>query len=135
MAETAGLRTLESRFDPAGTMTRLVAGISARGLVLFACIDHAAGAAAVGLALRPTELAIFGHARGGTPLMQMRQEAGIDLPLRALVWQDEVGRTWLSYDEVRWIAERHGSPPAAAAVADKLDALLQALAREATGST
>jgi len=134
MEPTPGLRSVESHFGPGETMTRLVAGIAARGLTLFARIDHAAGAAAVGLPLRPTELVVFGHARGGTPLMQLRQEAGIDLPLRALVWQDESGRTWMSYDDVAWIAARHQLPPAGAAVAAKLNAMLQGLAAAATGS-
>ena len=60
------------------------------------------------MALRPTELVLFGNARGGTPLMQASQTAGIDLPLKVLVWQDKAGKTWLSYNEPDWIAHRHG---------------------------
>jgi uncharacterized protein (DUF302 family) len=134
MEPTPGLTTIESRFGPAETMTRLIAGIAARGLNLFARVDHAAGAAAVGMPLRPTELVIFGNARGGTPLMQLRPEVGIDLPLRALVWQDEAGRTWMSYEDPRWIAERHRLPAAGTVVAAKLNALLQGLAAEVTGN-
>src|SRR5260370_33574743 len=77
-------------------------------MIAFAHIDHAAGAAAVGLSLRPTELLIFGNARGGTPLMELVQTAGIDLPMKALVWQDASGVTWLSYNNPTWIAKRHG---------------------------
>src|SRR5215467_5278363 len=103
-----GLTTLRSDFSPEETLARLEAAVQAKGLTLFARIDHAAGAAAVGLPLRPTVVVIFGNARGGTPLMQARQTVGIDLPLKALVWQDEAHETWLSYNEPEWIAARHG---------------------------
>jgi uncharacterized protein (DUF302 family) len=72
-------------------MNRLEAEVKAKGMSVFARIDHAAGAAEVGLSLRPTELLIFGNAKGGTPLMQSIQTIGIDLPLKALVWQDASG--------------------------------------------
>ncbi|PYK77315.1 MAG: hypothetical protein DME37_12820 [Verrucomicrobia bacterium] len=103
-----GLTTIPSRFGPKETMDRLVAEINAKGMNVFARIDHAAGAAEVGLTLRPTELIIFGNARGGTPLMQSVQTVGIDLPLKVLVWQDAESKTWLSYNEPSWIAQRHG---------------------------
>ncbi len=74
---------------------------------VFARIDHAAGATEAGLELRPTELIIFGNARGGTPLMQASQTAGIDLPLKVLVWQDATGKTQVSYNEPSWIVQRH----------------------------
>jgi uncharacterized protein (DUF302 family) len=102
-----GLVTIESRHDAKETAERLLAEIEASGLALFARVDHAAGAAAAGLALRPTELFVFGNAKGGTPLMQCEQTSGIDLPLKVLVWQDADGRTWLSYNAPEWIAERH----------------------------
>jgi uncharacterized protein (DUF302 family) len=76
-------------------------------MTIFARIDHAVGAAKVGLPLRPTELLIFGNAKAGTPLMQSNQETGIDLPLKVLVWEDAAGKTWLSYNDPRWIAQRH----------------------------
>ena len=107
-------------------MDRLDAEIRARGLTIFARIDHAAGAAEVGLKLRPTQLIVFGNARGGTPLMQSVQTIGIDLPLKALVWQDAAGKTWISYNEAKWIAQRHGVPDAEAIVtkmADQLSAI------------
>src|SRR5215470_11850564 len=88
-----GLTTIPSARGPKDTMDRLEAEIKAKGMTVFARIDHAAGAAAVALALRPTELLIFGNARGGTPLMQSAQTIGIDLPLKALVWQDASGKT------------------------------------------
>lgn len=88
-----GLITIKSSFGPEDTMKRLEAEVKAKGLTVFAHVDHAAGAAAVGLPLRPTDLIIFGNAKGGTPLMQQAQTVGIDLPLKALVWQDEQGVT------------------------------------------
>ena len=99
---------------------------------VFARIDHAAGAAEVGLKLRPTELIIFGNARGGTPLMQSAQTVGIDLPLKALVWQDAAGKTWISYNEPDRIAQRHGVADAEPAVSKMTD-LLSAITTTAAG--
>ncbi len=104
-----GLTTVASSFAPKETMDRLEAEIAAKGLTLFARIDHSAGAAEVGLPLRPTVLFIFGNAKGGTPLMQAVQTTGIDLPLKVLVWQDEKGVTQVSYNDPAWIAKRHGA--------------------------
>ena len=102
-----GLITIPSSYGAKDTADRLDAAINARGMTVFARIDHAAGAAEVGLALQPTELLIFGNARGGTPLMQSNQMIGIDLPLKALVWQ-AMAKTWLSYNDPNWLAKRHG---------------------------
>ena len=112
-------------------MNRLEAEIRAHGMKVFERIDHAAGAAAAGLELRPTELIIFGNARGGTPLMQSVQTVGIDLPLKALVWEDASGTTWLSYNEPSWIAQRHGVANAEPVVS-KMSAALSAMARRIT---
>jgi len=112
-------------------MDRLEAEIRARGMKVFARIDHATGAAEAGLELRPTELIIFGNARGGTPLMQSVQTVGIDLPLKALVWEDASGTTWLSYNEPSWIAQRHNIPNAEPIVS-KMSAALSAMSRKAT---
>jgi uncharacterized protein (DUF302 family) len=124
-----GLTTIPSGFAARETMDRLEAAVKARGLTVFARIDHAAGAAAFGLPLRPTELLIFGNARGGTPLMQESQTAGIDLPLKALVHEDAAGKVWLSYDDPDWIARRHdlGAP-----VASNVKGLAEALSALAT---
>jgi uncharacterized protein (DUF302 family) len=103
-----GLVTVRSQHGPDETMNRLGAAVRAKGLTVFAQIDHAAGAEAVGLPLRPTEVLLFGHAKSGTPLMQSNQTMGIDLPLKVLVWQDEGGVTWLSYNDPDWLARRHG---------------------------
>jgi len=112
-------------------MNRLEAAIRAEGMTVFARIDHAAGAAQAGLELRPTELIIFGNVRGGTPLMQSVQTAGIDLPLKALVWEDASGATWLSYNEPSWIAQRHGVANAEPVVS-KMSAAISAISRKAT---
>lgn len=131
---TDGLTTIQSTFGPQDTVRRLEAAVKAKGMTVFARIDHAAGAAEVGLALRPTELLIFGNAKGGTPLMQSDQTVGIDLPLRALVWQDAAGNTWLSYNDPSWLAHRHGLGAEATTTVSALTAALNALAKAATTS-
>jgi uncharacterized protein (DUF302 family) len=78
------------------------------GLLVFARIDHAGNAVRVGMEPRPTELLVFGNPRGGTPLMQDRQTSGIDLPVKALAWQDADGKVWLTYNDATWLADRHG---------------------------
>jgi uncharacterized protein (DUF302 family) len=130
MPESKGLTTVASGFDPKETMDRLENEVRGRGLTVFARIDHAKGAKEAGLELRPTELIIFGNARGGTPLMQSDQKVGIDLPLKALVWQDEAGKTWLSYNEPARIAQRHGLS-ATENVVSNLSAALSAIVRAA----
>lgn len=128
----AGLTQHQSAFSAKETADRLAAAIAAKGLTLFARIDHAAGAAAVDMPLRPTEVLIFGNAKGGTPLMQAQQTIGIDLPLKALVWEDAAGKAWLGYNEPAWLAERHGL---GAEVAQTLAALATALAGLAKAAT
>jgi uncharacterized protein (DUF302 family) len=128
-----GLTSIRSRFGPRETMDRLEAEIRAQGMTVFARIYHAAGAAEVGLALPPTELIIFGNARAGTPLMQSAQTVGIDLPLKALVWEDTAGKTWLSYNEPGWIVQRH-SVGNAEQVVSKMAAALSAISRKAADS-
>ena len=108
-AAVDGLVTIASPHDPKATMARLEAAVKARELTVFARIDHAAGAARIDQTLRPTELLVFGNPKGGTPLMQCAQSAGIDLPLKAMVWQDEAGKVWLGYNDPGWIADRHGA--------------------------
>jgi uncharacterized protein (DUF302 family) len=128
-----GLIALKSSREPKQTMDRLVAEVEAKGLTVFARINHAAGAEAAGLTLRPTELLIFGNAKGGTPLMQANQAIGIDLPLKALVWQDASGSIWLSYNDPAWLAQRHGLSHEADAPVRAMTAMLGAVTRTATG--
>jgi uncharacterized protein (DUF302 family) len=129
-----GLITVRSTYSPKETMKRLETEVKAKGLTVFARIDHAAGAAEVGLSLRPTELLIFGNAKGGTPLMQSVQTIGIDLPLKILIWQDEARDTWLSYNDPSWLAKRHGANHNVEATVTALTSALHALAKAATGA-
>jgi uncharacterized protein (DUF302 family) len=130
---TAGLITLPSNFGAKETADRVAAAAIERGMAVLARIDHAAAAAKAGLVLRPTEVLLFGNARAGTPLMQVAQTIGIDLPLKALVWQDERGQTWLSYNDPQWLAERHGAT--AGTAAQVLTAMAQGLAGLAAAAT
>jgi uncharacterized protein (DUF302 family) len=127
-----GLITMKSSYGPEATMNRLETEVRAKGLTVFANIDHGAGAAAAGLSLRPTRLLIFGNAKGGTPLMQSVQTIGIDLPLKALVWQDAEGVTWLSYNDPDWLAKRHGAGHGVEEAGSAMTAALNAIAKTAT---
>jgi uncharacterized protein (DUF302 family) len=127
-----GLITIESRFGPEETMNRFEAEVRARGMTVFAHVDHAAGAAAAGMPLRPTELLIFGNARTGTPLMEATQTLGIDLPLKALVWQDASGAAFLSYNDPAFLAHRHGIDGASNPTVEAMAAALKAIASKAT---
>jgi uncharacterized protein (DUF302 family) len=103
-----GLVVLACPRPPREAMDRLAASVVRHGMTVFARIDHAAGAKDIGMALPPTEILIFGNPKGGTPLMQAAQTLGIDLPLKALVWQDEAGKIWIGYNDPKWLARRHG---------------------------
>jgi uncharacterized protein (DUF302 family) len=127
-----GLVSVQSRVSAKETLDRLLAALAVRKLTVFARIDHAAGAASAGLPLRPTDVVIFGNAKGGTALMQDRQSAGIDLPLKVLIFEDAGGKAWLVYNDPAWIAERHGLGAASAAAVQAMAELLGAIAREAT---
>jgi uncharacterized protein (DUF302 family) len=130
-----GLVTVPSRHAVRETIDRLEAELKAREIAVFARIDHAAGAAEAGLMLRPTFLLIFGNPKAGTPLMQARQAIGMDLPLKILVWEDEAGSVWLSYNDPLWIVRRHDlSDEKSVESAKAMQALLADLARNAAGT-
>jgi len=129
-----GLIVRASRHGVAATIDKLVAALTARGVGVFARIDHAAGAKSAGMTLRPTELIIFGNPRAGTPLMQAAQSMGIDLPLKALAWEDEAGKAWLGYNDIRWLAARHGLGERAGPAVEALAGFLEGLAAEALDS-
>jgi uncharacterized protein (DUF302 family) len=120
-----GLIALKSPHAAQATMNRLESIVKERGLTVFARIDHAAGAAKVGKTLRPTEVLIFGNPQGGTPFMECAQSVGIDLPLKALVWEDASAQVWLGYNDAAFLARRHEAPacPAAANLAKALAAI------------
>ena len=130
-----GLVNIASKSSFQETLARLKEEVASRGLILFAVIDHAKGAEEAGLALRPTVVLIFGNAKGGTPLMKANQTIGIDLPLRALVWEDGKGQTWISYNDPVWLAQRHALPAQAQKVAETLRQGLESIVRSAAGGT
>jgi uncharacterized protein (DUF302 family) len=103
-----GLIAVKSPHSVKETMDRLETLATQKGMTIFVRIDHAAGAAKVGKKLRSTELLIFGNPQGGTPFMECNQTAGIDLPLKALVWEDASGQVWLGYNDPEFLARRHG---------------------------
>jgi uncharacterized protein (DUF302 family) len=102
-----GLVTVDSAYPAAETLGRLQTAIQAAGMTVFAAIDHADAAKKVGLALRPTTVLAFGNPAAGTKLMQSNQVAGIDLPLKILLWENESGTAKLTYNDPSWLATRH----------------------------
>ena len=128
MNET-GLVTVTSAHGAQETAERLQSAIQAAGLTVFAVFDHAAAAKDAGISLRPTTVLAFGNPGAGTKLMQASQVAGIDLPLKILVWEDESGKTRITYNDPRWLAERHQlgatTEPVIVAMAKLLDSLAQ----------
>ena len=126
-----GLITTPSQHNAKTTMERLETAVKAAGMTVFARIDHAAGATQAGLTLRPTEVLIFGNARGGTPLMQAQQTIGIDLPLKVLVWEDAAGKVWLTHNDPHFLGNRHGLGAAGAAVIETMSGALLKLTQAA----
>ncbi len=125
-AEGSGLITKSSRYSAPETMDRLVAVLQSKGMTVFARIDHAAEAEKAGLKMRPSQLLIFGNPKGGTPLMVAAPTAAIDLPLKALAWEDAGGKVWLGYNSAPYLKERHGiegKDEALKVVAAALDAM------------
>ncbi|MGH6817262.1 MAG: DUF302 domain-containing protein [Methylovirgula sp.] len=102
-----GLVTIACNHSVSEAIDRLETTLRAKGVTIFARIDHAAGAASVGMSLRPTEVLIFGNPKAGTPLMQDQQTIGLDLPLKMLAWQDADGKVWITYNDATWLARRH----------------------------
>jgi uncharacterized protein (DUF302 family) len=106
----SGMIDVPSRYSVPETLARLQAILKEKGLTVFALIDHSGEAEKVGLKMRPTQLMIFGSPKGGTPLMVAAPRLAIDLPLKALAWQDEQGKVWLSYNSAEYLQQRHGFP-------------------------
>lgn len=102
-----GLVVIESANSVAATVDKLEKILTSKGITVFARIDHAAGAKKVGKSLRPTQLLIFGNPKLGTPLMVSNQSIGIDLPLKALVYQGTNGKTYIAYNDPAYLAKRH----------------------------
>ena len=129
--QVAGLISTRSAFSVKETLDRLVREVEAKGLTVFCRIDHAANATDAGLQLRPTEVLIFGNAKGGTPLMVAAQSIGIDLPLKAVAWQDAGGQTWLAYNDPGWLTARHGIEAQGAGPAAAMRSLLTSVTQGA----
>lgn len=127
-----GLVTIPSSFPVKETIDRLESALKGGNATIIARVDHAAGAVGVGLQLRPTELLIFGNPKAGTPLMQAQQTLAIDLPLKAIAYEDASGKVWLSYNDPAWIAARHGAAADVVKVTDAMAASLKGAAAKAT---
>jgi uncharacterized protein (DUF302 family) len=105
-----GIVDVASRYSVPETLARLQSILKEKGITIFALIDHSGEAEKAGLQMRPTQVLIFGSPKGGTPLMIASPRLAIDLPLKALAWQDEQGQVWLSYNSPEYLQERHGFP-------------------------
>jgi uncharacterized protein (DUF302 family) len=127
MNNPEGLITVDSPLDAAATLHWLETTLAAKGVTIFAKIDHAAAAQAVGLDLPPTTVLIFGNAQAGTKLMQIDQRMGIDLPLKMLVWTGEDGKTHVSYSNPAWIAARYGVTADTAPVLTAMQGMMKGL--------
>jgi uncharacterized protein (DUF302 family) len=108
--DNQGMVHLRSSRSVQETLTRLKNAVQARGIAIVAEVDHSGDAARAGLTMRPTELLIFGNPKSGTPLMVACPTLALDLPLKALVWQDAEGQAWLSYNSPEYLQRRHGIP-------------------------
>jgi len=126
---TNGLIHLKSNYSVSETMARLEAALKDRGLRLFARIDHAAAAAEAGLEVRPTQVLLFGNPMVGTPMMLAAPTLAIDLPFRALIWEDATGQVWLTYNAPDYLASRHDVPDPLARNLNGLVDLLQKAAK------
>lgn len=126
-----GMVMLASNHDPKETMDRLAAAVTRRGITVLARLDYAAAAAKVGTELRPTEILIFGNLKAGTPLMQAAPTIGIDLALRAPVWEDGEGMSWFAYNDPKWLGRRHGTDRETDGIVDAMTDGLAEIAVEA----
>ena len=126
-----GLISVKSSHTVKATADRLENVLNQKGMTVFIRINHAAGAQKIGKKLRPTELVVFGNPKVGTPLMQCSQSVAIDLPQKALIWQDDKGQVWLSYNDPNYLAQRHGLSDCADVI-KKVEKALSNFAKAAT---
>jgi uncharacterized protein (DUF302 family) len=105
-----GIVDIASNHSVEETLERLQGILHAKGVTLFAVIDHSGEAEKIGMKMRPTKLLIFGNPKGGTPLMLAAPSSAIDLPLKILVWEDANEKVWISYNSLAYLKERHGLP-------------------------
>lgn len=128
-----GLVRVQSVDNVEAAGERLQQALQKKSMHLFARIDHQAGAAKVGLELRPTKLFIFGNPKAGTPLMQCAQTMAIDLPQKMLIYEDEQGKTWVVYNDPAFLVDRHGLAGCGAKVVAKITKVLAQLSQAAAG--
>ena len=119
-----GLIHLSSTHSVDDTAQRLEQLLEEKNIKLFAVVDHSGEAQKIGLEMNPTKLLIFGNPKGGTPVMQTSPAAAIDLPLKALVWQDPDGKVWITYNDPAYLQRRHGFPEQLVANLSAVNALL-----------
>lgn len=126
-APSSGLLVTQSPHSMDVTVEKMTAALEKRPVKVFNHINHSKGAASISQTLRPTQLFIFGNPKGGTPLMQCAQSVAIDLPLKALVWEDAQGQVMVAVNDMAYLANRHGMNdcPAAGKVAGMLDGLVK----------
>ena len=120
------LVTKPSHYSVPETIDRIERAVTARGMQIFVRIDHSGEAKKVGLAMRPTQLLIFGNPKGGTAFMVAKPTAAIDLPMKALAWEDEDGKVWLTYNSPELLHARHGVPAELTVQLDAVGKLLEA---------
>jgi uncharacterized protein (DUF302 family) len=106
-----GIVSKPSKHSVDDTLAKLQHTLEAKGIAVFALVDHSGEAAKVGMKMPPTKLLIFGNPKGGTPLMLAAPSIALDLPVKILIWQDEQEKVWVSYNTPEYLAERHGLPP------------------------
>ncbi len=106
----SGIESLPSKYSVDKTLERLQSILKEKGVAVFAVVDHSGEAAKVGMEMRPTKLIIFGNPKGGTPLMIAAPTVAIDLPLKALIWEDFDGAIWISYNSPEYLQQRHRFP-------------------------
>lgn len=117
--------TKPSKYSVSETIDRIERAVTAKGMKIFARIDHGGEAKNVGLEMRPTQLLIFGNPKGGTALMVARPTAAIDLPMKALAWEDKDGNVWLTYNSPELLKDRHGVPEELTSKLDPVGKLLE----------
>jgi uncharacterized protein (DUF302 family) len=124
-----GVVRIRSHHSVAATLERLEASLKERGVLIFARIDFSGDAARAGLQMRPEQMLIFGNPKAGTPLMQAVPTSGLDLPLKALAWEEPDGSTWIAYNDPQYVVHRHGLAPALSANLAAVTPLLEQAAR------